>query len=39
VVRKCSGQFAVGLLIALRKVGARFTVSVPRTVAMWKLYR
>ena len=32
-----SAYYAVGLLIALRKAGARFTVSVPRTVAMWKL--
>ena len=32
-----SAYYAMGLLIALRKAGARFTVSVPRTVAMWKL--
>ena len=32
-----SAYYAVGLLIALRKAGAQFTVSVPRTVAMWKL--
>lgn len=32
-----SAYYAVGLLIALRKAGARFTVSVPRTGAMWKL--
>lgn len=32
-----SAYYAVGLLIALRKTGARFTVSVPRTEAMWKL--
>jgi hypothetical protein len=32
-----SAYYAVGLLIALRKAGARFTVSVPRTAAMWKL--
>ena len=35
--RADSAYYAVGLLIALRKAGARFTVSVPRTVAMWKL--
>ena len=29
--------YAVGLLTALRKAGAQFTVSVPRTVAKWKL--
>ncbi|MCA1680328.1 MAG: transposase [Actinobacteria bacterium] len=29
--------YAVGLLTALRKTDARFTVSVPRTAAMWKL--
>jgi hypothetical protein len=32
-----SAYYAVGLLSALRKAGARFTVSVPRTEAMWKL--
>lgn len=32
-----SAYCAVGLLIALRKAGARFTVSVPGTVAIWKL--
>ena len=32
-----SAYYAVELLTALRKAGARFTVSVPRTVAMWKL--
>ena len=32
-----SAYYAVGLLIALRKTGARFSVSVPRTGAMWKL--
>jgi hypothetical protein len=32
-----SAYYAVGLLVALRKAGARFTVSVPRTVAMWNL--
>jgi hypothetical protein len=32
-----SAYYAVGLLIALRKAAARFTVSVPRTAAMWKL--
>lgn len=29
--------YAVGLLMALRKAGAAFTVSVARTEAMWKL--
>jgi len=32
-----SAYYAVALLMALRKAGARFTVSVPRTEAMWKL--
>ena len=32
-----SAYYAVGLLMAIRKAGARFTVSVPRTAAMWKL--
>jgi DDE family transposase len=32
-----SAYYAVALLGALRKAGARFTVSVPRTQAMWKL--
>ena len=32
-----SAYYAVGLLSALRKAGARFTVSLPRTDAMWKL--
>jgi len=32
-----SAYYAVGLLEAIRKAGARFTVSVPRTKAIWKL--
>jgi hypothetical protein len=32
-----SAYYAVGLLEALRKAGARFTVSVPRTATLWKL--
>jgi hypothetical protein len=32
-----SAYYAVGLLEALRKAGARFTVSLPRTTAIWKL--
>jgi hypothetical protein len=32
-----SAYYAVGLLMALRKAAARFTVSVARTDAMWKL--
>ena len=32
-----SAYSAIGLLSALRKAGARFTVSVPRSEPMWKL--
>jgi len=32
-----SAYYAVGLLSALRKANTQFTVSVPRTAAMWKL--
>jgi len=32
-----SAYYAVGLLTAIRKADAHFTVSVPRTAAMWKL--
>jgi hypothetical protein len=32
-----SAYYAVGLLSALRKAGARFTVSVPRSEKTWKL--
>ncbi|MCA1698646.1 MAG: IS1380 family transposase [Actinobacteria bacterium] len=32
-----SAYYAVALLTALRKAGARFTVSIPRTERMWQL--
>lgn len=35
--RADSAYYAVGLLEALRKAGARFTVSVPRTAKLWQL--